>query len=81
MCVGLQEESSVTLNTMDSTESFVFEINHGHWDILLLYYGWHSTGSGDRHTHTAAVLYTIVHAIQSLKLPDKQLMDLYKQVR
>ena len=25
MCVGLQEESSVTLNTMDSTESFVSE--------------------------------------------------------
>ena len=82
VCVGLQEENSVTLNTMDSTESFVSEINHGHWDQCLVII---RTMAGTvltrdwwvvTHTHTAAVLYHTVHAIHSLKLPDKTLMDL-----
>lgn len=51
----LQDETGIALNTVDSVDGFVNDIQQGNWDVIL-------TG------------------IQSLRLADNKLFDLYEQI-
>ena len=71
-CCINQEETGISLNTVDSQDAFTADIINGHWDTVLKV--------ENLMKYLIDELISDLQAIQTLKLPDKKLIDLYEQI-